>query len=98
MHKHMLSVCGSAITGINFQGFDAFELTLFKFLLGMHALVDDEQQCFPHHAGQMYQVKHLTVKDSVLQDAASSSASSFFPCVTRHIRGKSNHIHSLKNV
>ena len=28
MHQHMRSVCESATAGINFQGFDAFKLTL----------------------------------------------------------------------
>jgi len=65
MHQHMHCVCESATAGIDFQGFDAFELTLFKFLLGMHALVAEERLCFPHQSGLVYQEDHLTVKDAV---------------------------------
>ena len=67
MHQHMHSVCESAIAGINFQGFDAFKLTLFKFLLGMHVLVAEERPCFPHQSGLVYQENHLTVKDAVVE-------------------------------
>ena len=68
MKRHMYSVCKDASVGMKLYDVPDQDLTSFKFLLGMHALLAVERMWFLHRFGAVAQgVSHMDQTSGMLE-------------------------------